>query len=110
MIGEVIVSNPRAVPDRTTKRPPPQALPRPATPPTPQTPASTSSDELEARRLKSLLSNPEMRVSTHYDEASGYLVMQVQSRATGEVVDQIPTEALLRLSASLRESLVDQTA
>jgi uncharacterized FlaG/YvyC family protein len=37
-------------------------------------------------------------------------VLQVQSLATGEVVEQIPSEELLRLYASMRESLVDERA
>ena len=43
-------------------------------------------------------------------EASGHLVLRVQDQATGELVEQIPADALLRLYAALRESLVDEQA
>jgi hypothetical protein len=64
----------------------------------------------KAARLKALLTAPEVQVSTHLDDASGRFVLQVHSLATGEVVEQIPSEELLRLYASLRESLVDESA
>jgi septal ring-binding cell division protein DamX len=64
----------------------------------------------EAARLKSLLTDPEVQISTHLDDATGRFVLQVQSLATGEVVEQIPSEELLRLYASMRESLVDECA
>jgi len=62
----------------------------------------------QAVRLKGLLTDPAMRVSTHHDEASGRVVLEVRKRATGEVVEQIPSDELLRLYAALRESLVDE--
>jgi uncharacterized FlaG/YvyC family protein len=65
-------------------------------------------DRLEARRLKALVSDPGLRISMYQDEASGRVVMQVVSRATGEVVEQIPAEALLRLYSALREPLLDE--
>jgi hypothetical protein len=64
----------------------------------------------EAARLKTLLTDPEVQVSTHLDDATGRFVLQVQSLVTGEVVEQIPSEELLRLYASTRESLVDERA
>jgi hypothetical protein len=64
----------------------------------------------EAARLKSLLTDPEVQVSTHVDDATGRFVLQVASLATGEVVEQIPSEELLRLYASVRESLIDERA
>ncbi|HSA82460.1 MAG TPA: flagellar protein FlaG [Geminicoccaceae bacterium] len=66
--------------------------------------------QLEAQRLKALLTDPAMQVSTHADEASGRFVLRVQDRATGELVEQIPADALLRLYAALRASLVDEEA
>lgn len=70
-------------------------------------PAGTAEGQ-EAARLRSLLSDPAVRVSMHEDASSGHLVMQVEDRATGEMVEQIPSERLLRLYQSLRESLVDE--
>jgi hypothetical protein len=64
----------------------------------------------EAARLKALLTHPEVQVSTHLDDGSGRFVLQVESLRTGELVEQIPSEELLRLYASLRESLVDERA
>lgn len=62
----------------------------------------------EAARLRALLSDPAIRVNMHQDTTTGHLVMQVESRATGEMVEQIPSESLLRLYQALRESLVDE--
>jgi uncharacterized FlaG/YvyC family protein len=73
-------------------------------------PHPTDLDRLEAGRLKALITDPGLRVSIRQDEASGRVVMQVVSRATGEVVDQIPAEELLRLYSALREPLLDERA
>lgn len=62
----------------------------------------------DVARLKSLLTDPEMRISTHHDRASGQVVLQVQRESTGELVEQIPSSKLLRLYAMMRESLVDE--
>ncbi|MDF2782274.1 MAG: FlaG protein [Geminicoccaceae bacterium] len=51
-----------------------------------------------------------MRVSTHHDDDSDRVVLRVQSLSTGQVVEQIPSEELLRLYATLRQSLVDERA
>ena len=64
----------------------------------------------EAARLKALLTAAHVQVSTHLDDTTGRFVLEVQSLATGEVVEQIPSEELLRLYATLRESLVDESA
>lgn len=67
-------------------------------------------EQLEASRLKALLTDPNMRVSTHRDDSSGHVVMIVQDRGTGEVVEQFPSDKLLRLYAAMREKLVDEQA
>jgi hypothetical protein len=64
----------------------------------------------EAVRLKRLLTDPAMQVNTFQDEAADRTVLRVQSRTTGEIIEQIPSEALLRLYATMRESLVDERA
>jgi len=66
--------------------------------------------QLEARRLKSLLTDPAMQVSTHHDEASGHVVLRVHDQATGELIEQFPADELLRLYAALRATLVDERA
>ncbi len=99
-----------------------RALPGPAHPTTRQTAARPPADAApatvvaavgrrgEAARLKTLLTDPEVQVSTHLDDTTGRYVLRVQSLATGEVVEQIPSEELLRLYSTLRESLVDERA
>ena len=75
-----------------------------------QAAAADARQPLEAAHLRTLLTDPAMHVSTHHDDASGRTILQVQHRATGEVIEQIPSEALLRLYAAMRESLVDERA
>lgn len=67
-------------------------------------------DRLESDRLKALVTDPGLRVSIRPDEASGRVVMQVVDRATGQVVEQVPAEELVRLYAALREPLLDERA
>jgi flagellar protein FlaG len=64
----------------------------------------------EAARLKSLLTDPRVQVNMLRDETTGRTVLRVKDVSTGDVVDQIPSEELLRLYATLRESLVDERA
>jgi hypothetical protein len=75
-----------------------------------QSAAADAGPQAQAAHLRTLLTDPAMRVSTHEDEASGRTVLEVRSRATGEVIEQIPSEALLRLYAAMREPLVDERA
>jgi uncharacterized FlaG/YvyC family protein len=72
--------------------------------------APDANPQIAAAHLRTLLTDPAMRVSTHEDEASGRTVLEVRSRATGEVVEQIPSEALLQLYAAMRAPLVDERA
>jgi uncharacterized FlaG/YvyC family protein len=64
----------------------------------------------QAARLRALLTDPNVHVSTHLDDTTGRFVLQVESLDTGKVVEQIPSEELLRLYATLRKSLVDERA
>ena len=75
-----------------------------------QAAAADARQPLEAAHLRTLLTDPAMRISTHHDDASGRTILQVQNHATGEVIEQIPSEALLRLYAAMRDSLVDERA
>jgi len=88
----------------------PDAQPQPDRAITAERLRAEGSDRLEATRLRALVTDPGLRVSLHQDEASGRVVMQVVSRGTGEVVEQIPAEELLRLYSALRESLLDERA
>ena len=72
--------------------------------------AAAAGPQAEAAHLRTLLTDPAMRVSTHEHEASGRTVLEVRSRATGEVIERIPSEALLRLYAAMRAPLVDERA
>ncbi len=94
---------------RPTVPPPAACSLRSGTAPRPSSRAA-GDQPFEAARLKALLTDPGMRVSTHHDDDSGRVVLRVQSLATGEVVEQIPSEELLRLYATLRQSLVDERA
>ena len=71
---------------------------------------SATAEQPGPHRLRALLTDPAMAVSTHHDEASGHVVLRIQDQATGELIEQIPADALLRLYATLRESLVDERA
>jgi FlaG protein len=66
--------------------------------------------QAEAARLKALLTDPGVQVNMLRDEATGRTVLRVKDVSTGDVVDQIPSEELLRLYTTLRESLVDEHA
>ena len=57
-----------------------------------------------------MLTDPDLRVQTQHDPASGRSVMRFQDRATGETVEQIPAEALLKLYAAIRAPLIDREA
>lgn len=70
--------------------------------------ASAPNDQVD--RLRAMLTDPDTRVRTHRDEASGRTVIEIESLATGETVDQIPNEELLRLYAAIRQPLVDERA
>jgi hypothetical protein len=91
-------------------RPRPEDRPQVAREAAIDAPHPTDLDRLEAGRLKALITDPGLRVSIRQDEASGRVVMQVVSRQTGEVVDQIPAEELLRLYSALRRPLLDARA
>jgi uncharacterized FlaG/YvyC family protein len=70
--------------------------------------ARAEPENTEVRRLKALLTDPSVRVSTHRDDQSGHVVLTVQEHETGRVVEQFPSDKMLRLYAALRESLIDE--
>jgi hypothetical protein len=76
----------------------------------PEAAGAAEPGQQEATRLKQLLTDPAMRVSTHRDADSGHVVLRVQRQATGELVEQIPSAKLLNLYATMRESLIDEQA
>lgn len=76
-------------------------------------PGQLQGDQQEGARLKALITDPNHRLSTQPDEVTGRVVLRVEDRATGELVEQYPAEELLRLYAAMRGSLgglVDQQA
>lgn len=88
---------------------------KPSAPPpeeaaTPARTAQVDPEVVEAKRVKALLTDPGVRVSTHRDDPSGHVVMTVQDRRSGQVVEQFPSEKMLRLFTALRESLIDEQA
>jgi hypothetical protein len=120
MTGHLTVGAQPVTPEPARRAPAPSALvesrprlpaqPNPARAATLHAVRSTDADRLEASRLKALVTDPGVRISMHPDEASGRIVLQVVSRATGDVVEQIPAEELLRLYSALREPLLDERA
>jgi hypothetical protein len=71
-------------------------------------------EEDAAGRLRALLTDPNHRVVTHYDQTTGRPVVRIEDRATGALIEQYPSAELLRLYAALRATtgcgLVDQCA
>lgn len=98
-----VASMPSASPAlRSEDRPAQESVARPG-------PASDRRpDQAEAQRVRDLMTAPDNRVITHRDDTSGRMVITVTQRDTGEVVEQIPSDELLRLYTSLREPLVDE--
>lgn len=97
---------------RSVSRNPSTELPRTESV-TADNPGQLSGDEQAGARLKALMTDPNLRVSTQPDKATGRVVLRIEDRATGEMVEQYPAEALLRLYAAMRDSvggLVDQQA
>ena len=72
--------------------------------------AADAADRLKADELRAFVANDKFSLSTYHDENSGRQVVEVRDQTTGEVVSQYPSEELIRLYTSLRESLVDQSA
>lgn len=93
-------TGPRSEAQGTSLRRPGQGAPGP----------DAVADLAEAERLKALFTDPGVQVSTHRDDDSGRVVMRVEDRHTGDLVEQIPPDKLLRLYAALRDTLVDERA
>jgi len=70
----------------------------------------SSEDRQKAEQLRAFVNNDDLRVSTRHDDASGRNIVEILDQASGEVVSQYPTEEIIRLYASLRQSLVDKSA
>ena len=67
-------------------------------------------DRQKAEQLKAFVNDDNMRLRTYHDESSGRSILEVREQTTGRVVSQYPSEELIRLYASLRQSLVDRRA
>ena len=102
-------------PDRGQPSPRELAAQRPQNDDTPQSIAQASAtiddaDRQKADQLKAFVANDKFSLSTYHDDNSGRQVVEVRDQTTGEVVSQYPSEELIRLYTSLRESLVDERA
>jgi|GEM_PF-5285078 len=67
-------------------------------------------DLQKAEQLRAFVANDNFSLSTYHDESSGRQVVEVRDQTTGDVVSQYPSEELIRLYTSLRETLVDERA
>ena len=67
-------------------------------------------DRQKADQLRDFVKNENFTVRAYHDENSGRQIIEVRDQTTGDVVSQYPSEELIRLYTSLRESLVDQRA
>lgn len=72
--------------------------------------ATDAKDLKNAETLRALISDKNTQLRTYHDEASGHSVLEVSDQATGKVINQYPSDELLRLYAALREPFVDQNA
>ncbi|MEZ5931399.1 MAG: flagellar protein FlaG [Alphaproteobacteria bacterium] len=63
-----------------------------------------------AEQLREFVASEKFNLRTYHDEGSGRQIVEVRDQTTGDVVTQYPSEELVRLYASLRQSLVDQQA
>jgi len=102
-------------PDRGQPSPRELGAQRPQNDGTPQNIAQASTtiddaDRQKADQLKAFVANDKFSLSTYHDDNSGRQVVEVRDQTTGEVVSQYPSEELIRLYTSLRESLVDERA
>lgn len=75
-----------------------------------QTNQGELADRKMAEQLKTFINDENMRLRTYHDESSGRSILEVRDQTTGRVVSQYPSEELIRLYASLRETLIDQHA
>lgn len=97
-------TGPRMAPDGPTR----QRIP--AVEPQSRHEARADGRQDEMDRLRAMLTATETRVRTHRDDVTGRTVIQIESLTTGETVDQIPSDDLLRLYAAIRQPLVDESA
>ena len=67
-------------------------------------------DLQKAQQLREFIASEKFNLRTYHDENSGRHIVEVRDQTTGDVVTQYPSEELIRLYTSLRQSLVDQRA
>lgn len=67
-----------------------------------------AADRQKAEQLREFVVNEKFSLRTYHDEQSGRHIVEVRDQTTGDVVTQYPSEELIRLYSSFRQSLVDQ--
>ncbi|NJO38425.1 MAG: flagellar protein FlaG [Rhizobiales bacterium] len=67
-------------------------------------------DLQKAEQLRAFVASENFSLRAYHDEESGRQIIEVRDQTTGDVVTQYPSEELVRLYTSLRQSLVDQRA
>jgi flagellar protein FlaG len=67
-------------------------------------------DLQKAEQLRAFVASEKFDLRTYHDENSGRQIIEVRDQTTGDVVSQYPSEELVRLYTSLRQSLIDQRA
>ncbi len=100
--------------------PPPAAAPRLRPAAAEEAQPATVSNRLDeqtkadADQLKARITSPAMRVTTFQDETTGRPVLRIEDRQTGDLVEQYPSERLLRLFAAMRGAggggVIDESA
>jgi uncharacterized FlaG/YvyC family protein len=68
------------------------------------------SDLQKAEQLREFVASDKFNLRAYHDEGSGRQIIEVRDQTTGDVVTQYPSEELVRLYTSLRQSLVDERA
>ena len=90
---------------RTTTSQPMEARPHPAPPPEPaEKPARVAEDPVVAT-IRNDLTDPNLRVGFFMVEGNSQPVIRIYNQQTGEVIRQIPEEAVLRLRERFAEML-----
>lgn len=80
------------------KRLPPTGSALPASPPPPPAP----SIEQAVRQIEDYLASSSRRLHFQIDEATGRTIIRVTNPQTGELIRQIPSEEVLRISATMK--------
>lgn len=80
------------------KPPPSSGNPLPASPPPPPAP----NIDQAIKQIQDYLASSSRKLQFQIDDATGRTIIRVTNPETGEVIRQIPSEEVLRISASLK--------